>query len=40
MLLLPVLAVTDAPVLDSWQNIGVATYMALVPMFLDYVLFG
>lgn len=40
VLLLPVLAVTGAPILDSWQNIGVATYMALVPMFLGYVLFG
>lgn len=40
LMLLPVLAVTGGPVLDSWQNVGVATYMALVPMFLGYVLFG
>lgn len=40
LMLLPVLAVTGAPILDSWQNIGVATYMALVPMFLGYLVFG
>lgn len=40
LMLLPVLAVTGGPVLDSWQNVGVATYMALVPMFLGHVLFG
>jgi len=40
LMLLPVLAVTGGPVLDSWQNVSVATYMALVPMFLGYLLFG
>ncbi|WP_297005408.1 DMT family transporter [uncultured Corynebacterium sp.] len=40
LMLLPVLAVTGAPILDSWQNVSVATYMAIVPMFLGYVLFG
>lgn len=39
-LLMPVLLVTGAPILDSVQNAGVAVYMALVPMFLGYVLFG
>jgi DME family drug/metabolite transporter len=40
LLLLPVLAVTGAPFLASWGNAGVGAYMALVPMFTGYVLFG
>ncbi|MEU7484734.1 DMT family transporter [Streptomyces sp. NPDC042319] len=40
LLLLPVLLVTGAPLLDSWSNAAVGAYMALVPMFLGYVLFG
>ncbi|MCU1516809.1 MAG: permease, partial [Pseudarthrobacter sp.] len=40
LLLMPVLAVTVAPFLASWQNLAVGTYMALVPMFAGYVLFG
>ena len=40
LLLIPVLAVTGAPFLASWQNLGVGVYMALVPMFAGYVLFG
>lgn len=40
LLLLPVLAVTGGPILDSGRNLAVAAYMALVPMFLGYVLFG
>ncbi|MGL3805573.1 DMT family transporter [Paeniglutamicibacter sp. R2-26] len=40
LLLLPVLVVTGAPLLASQQAFAVATYMALVPMFLGYVLFG
>lgn len=40
LLLMPVLAVTGAPFLESWQAFGVGAYMALVPMFLGYVLFG
>ncbi|MEU0673933.1 EamA family transporter [Streptomyces sp. NPDC006172] len=40
LLLLPVLAATGAPLLDSWQAAGVGVYMALVPMFAGYVLFG
>ncbi|WP_298584820.1 DMT family transporter [uncultured Kocuria sp.] len=39
-LLLPVLAVTGAPLLASAQSFAVAAYMALVPMFLGYFLFG
>src|SRR5699024_735837 len=38
--LLPVLALTGAPLLASPQAFAVGAYMALVPMFLGYVLFG
>ncbi|OFT66026.1 hypothetical protein HMPREF3159_00455 [Brachybacterium sp. HMSC06H03] len=38
--LLPVLALTGAPLLASPQAFTVGAYMALVPMFLGYVLFG
>ncbi|GAA4926825.1 DMT family transporter [Streptomyces coeruleoprunus] len=40
LLLLPVLAVTGAPLVGSWSNAAVGIYMALVPMFAGYVLFG
>ena len=40
LLLMPVLAVTGAPLLVSWQNLAVGAYMALIPMFAGYVLFG
>ncbi|WP_338702848.1 EamA family transporter [Streptomyces sp. Q6] len=40
LLLMPVLLRTGAPLLDSWTTAGVGVYMALVPMFLGYVLFG
>jgi DME family drug/metabolite transporter len=40
LLLMPVLAVTGAPLLESWTNLSVGAYMALVPMFAGYVLFG
>jgi DME family drug/metabolite transporter len=40
LLLLPVLLATGAPLLDSWSNAAVGAYMALVPMFVGYVLFG
>jgi drug/metabolite transporter, DME family len=39
-LLIPVLLVTGAPMLTSTQSVAVAAYMALVPMFLGYLLFG
>lgn len=39
-LLIPVLLITGAPLLASGTNLAVAAYMALVPMFLGYVLFG
>ena len=38
--LMPVLAVTGAPLLASPQAFAVGAYTALVPMFLGYVLFG
>ncbi|MER6037344.1 DMT family transporter [Streptomyces sp. NPDC001835] len=40
LLLLPVLVATGAPLLDSWSGAAVGAYMALVPMFAGYVLFG
>lgn len=40
LLLMPVLAVTGAPLLASWSNAAVGLYMALIPMFAGYVLFG
>lgn len=40
LLLMPVLAFTGAPLLASWANFSVGAYMALVPMFAGYVLFG
>ncbi len=40
VLLLPVLLLTGAPLLASGQAFGVAAYMALIPMFLGYLLFG
>ncbi|CAH0128728.1 hypothetical protein SRABI83_00180 [Arthrobacter sp. Bi83] len=40
LLLMPVLAITGTPLVTSWQNAAVGVYMALVPMFAGYVLFG
>jgi DME family drug/metabolite transporter len=40
ILLLPVLALTGAPIITSGSNLAVAAYLAIVPMFLGYVLFG
>ena len=39
-LLIPVLVLTGAPLLASPQSFLVAGYMALIPMFLGYLLFG
>lgn len=39
-LLLPLLMITGGALLQSWTNFSVGAYMALVPMFLGYVLFG
>ncbi|MEE1621818.1 DMT family transporter [Zafaria sp. Z1313] len=40
LLLMPVLLATGAPLLAEPQSFAVAAYMALVPMFLGYLLFG
>lgn len=40
LLLMPVLAVTGGPLLESWRSAGVGAYMAAVPMFAGYLLFG
>ena len=40
MLLMPVLFVTGAPLLASVNNFSVGLYMAVVPMFIAYLLFG
>lgn len=40
LLLMPALAVTGAPILHNAVNVSVVAYLALVPMFLGYVLFG
>ena len=40
LLLMPVLAVTGAPLIATADAFMVAAYMALIPMFVGYVLFG
>jgi drug/metabolite transporter, DME family len=40
VLLLPVLLLTGAPILASWPNFAAVAYLAAVPMFVGYVLFG
>ncbi|MFF1882535.1 DMT family transporter [Pseudarthrobacter sp. NPDC058196] len=40
LFLMPVLALTGGPLLASWTTIGVGAYMAVVPMFAGYLLFG
>lgn len=40
ILLIPVLLITGAPLITSWNNAMVGLYMALIPMFLGYVCFG
>ena len=40
LLLLPVLLLTGGPLLATREAVTVGAYMALVPMFLGYVLFG
>lgn len=40
LMLMPVLALTGAPLLASWTNFSVGAYMAVVPMFAGYILFG
>ncbi|MCW2254399.1 DME family drug/metabolite transporter [Providencia alcalifaciens] len=40
VLLMPILFMTGGSLLDSWTNVGVGIYMALVPMFIGYVCYG
>lgn len=40
LLLMPVLAVTGGPLPESWRSVSVGAYMAAVPMFAGYLLFG
>ncbi len=40
VLLLPVLLVTGGPIVESGGNLAAVAYLAVVPMFLGYVLFG
>ena len=40
LLLMPVLVATGGPFLDSWTNLAVGAYMAVIPMFMGYVAFG
>jgi DME family drug/metabolite transporter len=40
VLLLPVLLLTGAPIVASWSNLASVAYLAVVPMFLGYALFG
>jgi drug/metabolite transporter, DME family len=40
VLLLPVLLLTGAPIVETGRNLAVVAYLALVPMFVGYVLFG
>jgi DME family drug/metabolite transporter len=40
VLLLPVLLLTGAPIVATWHNVAAVAYLAVVPMFLGYLLFG
>ncbi len=40
IVLMPVLLATGGPFLDSFSNLAVGVYMAVVPMFLGYIAFG
>jgi drug/metabolite transporter, DME family len=40
LLLLPVLLATGAPLTASWTSAAVGAYLALIPMFTGYLLFG
>lgn len=40
ILLMPVLLITGGALLSSWNNALVGAYMAVIPMFTGYVLFG
>ncbi len=38
--LVPVLILLGAPLLQSWQTVGISAYLAIGPMFVAYLLFG
>ncbi|RBO11265.1 EamA family transporter, partial [Pantoea sp. 3_1284] len=40
ILLMPVLFMTGAPLLASWNTAAVGIYMALIPMFVGYLCYG
>ncbi|MBT0723283.1 EamA family transporter [Rosenbergiella sp. S61] len=40
ILLLPLLILTGAPLLDSWRNAAVGSYMAIFPMCVGYLCYG
>ncbi len=40
LLLMPVLLVTGSPIVASWRNASAVAYLALIPMFVGYTLFG
>jgi DME family drug/metabolite transporter len=40
VLLMPVLLLTGAPIVETGRNLAVVAYLAVVPMFVGYVLFG
>lgn len=40
VVLVPVLLVLGGPLLQSWQTVGIAGYLAIGPMFVAYLLFG
>ncbi|HEY8718321.1 DMT family transporter [Pengzhenrongella sp.] len=40
VLLMPVLLLTGAPIVESGRNLAIVAYLAVVPMFVGYVLFG
>jgi DME family drug/metabolite transporter len=37
---MPVLLLTGAPIVESGRSLAVVAYLAVVPMFVGYVLFG
>lgn len=40
VLLVPVMVLTGGPIVASWPGVGVVAYLAVVPMFLGYLLFS
>jgi DME family drug/metabolite transporter len=40
VVLMPILLLTGAPIVETGRNLAVVAYLAVVPMFIGYVLFG